>query len=49
MLRFRKEIAVFCGIALLTSCSLAEKEQLPPREKGKAWLKEAGSTKHSQP
>jgi len=41
MMRFRKEIAVFCGIALLAGCSLAQKQQLPPREKGKVWLKEA--------
>src|SRR4030042_968141 len=41
MLRFRKEIAVFCGIALLTGCLLAQNQQLPLREKGKKWFKEA--------
>jgi hypothetical protein len=33
MMQFRKEMAVFCGIALLTGYSLAQKQQLQPREK----------------
>jgi len=41
MMRFRKKIAVFCGIALLAGCSPAQKQQLPPREVGKQWLKDA--------
>ncbi|MBN2594318.1 MAG: alpha-L-fucosidase [Sedimentisphaerales bacterium] len=41
MMQLRKEIMVFCGIALLATCSLAQEQQLPARENGKAWLKEA--------
>jgi alpha-L-fucosidase len=41
MMQFRKEIVMFCGIALLTTFSLAQEQQLSPREKGKAWLKQA--------
>jgi len=41
MMQFRKEIAIFCGIVLLTGFSPAQKQQLPPREKGKKWFKEA--------
>ena len=41
MLRFRKKIALYCGIGLLTGCLLAQNQQLPAREKGKAWLKAA--------
>jgi hypothetical protein len=41
MMQFRKEIVMFFGIALLTTCSLAQEQQLLPREKGRAWLKEA--------
>ena len=41
MLRFRKKIALFCSIALLTGCLSAQNKQLPAREKGKAWLKAA--------
>ena len=41
MFRFRKKIALFCGIALLTGCLLAQNQQLPGREKRTAWLKAA--------
>ena len=41
MMRFKKVIVMFCGIVLLTGFSPAQKQQLPAREKGKAWLKEA--------
>jgi alpha-L-fucosidase len=41
MLRLKKKIALFCGIGLLTGCLLAQNQQLPAREKGKAWLKAA--------
>jgi hypothetical protein len=41
MLQFRKEIALFCGIALLAGCLLTQNQQLQAREKGKAWLKAA--------
>jgi alpha-L-fucosidase len=41
MLRFSKKIGLFCGIALLTGCLLAQNQQLPAREKGKAWFKVA--------
>jgi hypothetical protein len=41
MMQFRKELMMLCGIALLTICSFAQAQQLTPREKGKAWLKEA--------
>jgi len=41
MMRFRKEITMFCGIVLLTGFSLAQQQQLSPRENGKKWFKEA--------
>jgi hypothetical protein len=41
MIQFKKTIAVFYCIALLTGCLPAQEQQLPPREKGKKWLKEA--------
>jgi alpha-L-fucosidase len=41
MLRFRKKIALFCGIALLTVCLLAQNQQLAAHDKRTAWLKAA--------
>jgi alpha-L-fucosidase len=41
MLRFRKSIALLCGIALLTGCLLAQNQQLPTRNKRTAWLRAA--------
>jgi alpha-L-fucosidase len=41
MIRIKKTTAIICCIALLTGSSPAQKQQLPPREKGKKWLKEA--------
>jgi hypothetical protein len=41
MIQFKKTIAVFYCIALLTGCLPAQEQQLTPREKGKKWLKEA--------
>ena len=41
MMRFRKVVAVFCGIALLAGLLPAQNQLLPPRDKGKKWLKEA--------
>jgi alpha-L-fucosidase len=41
MIRIKKMTAMLCCIALLTVSSPAQKQQLPPREKGKKWLKEA--------
>jgi alpha-L-fucosidase len=41
MIRIKKMTAMLCCIALLTVSSPAQTQQLPPREKGKKWLKEA--------
>jgi alpha-L-fucosidase len=41
MMRFRKKIAVFCGVALLAGLLPAQNEQLPALEKGKKWFKQA--------
>jgi hypothetical protein len=41
MMRFSKKFSLFCSTVLLAGCLLAQNQQLQPREKEKAWLKEA--------